>query len=256
MKGTVILKLCVLMAGLCVLASGAGAATFIDTFDSGNDGWGAEDYPGETGAPEANVPLPSASLGGQTALQILEDEGDAGGFTDIIFTDAGVGTSGTDLDSVVFNSVAEAAMYVTFDFWANADISDGGDTAPAALEFFFHSGSTYWRLDIIDQITAPDWNTGITVGWWGWSGAGWTQEDVGGTDDLDFETVLGDNGGDLQMGIMLTYQGFSSEEYGIDNFELHNPEPGTYAVLAFALVSLGVTFRGKLRTGIKGLLRK
>jgi hypothetical protein len=248
-----ILKLCVLVAGLSVLANGVRAVTYIDTFESSNEGWDAEDYPGRNDLPEAqDAPMPTATLGGQDALRIIGTDNPEG--TDLIFTDGSgallTQVGDTDLSTVDFGNGDEMAMYVTFDFWANANISGGGDFAPSALEFYFYSGDTYWRYNIIDQVLLDGWNS-ITVAWWGWNGSGWLTEGAG---DTFTDTLNG--GGTLEMGLMLTYQGFTTEEYGIGTFEIHNPEPGTYAVLAFALMSLGVTCRQKLRTGIHGLLRK
>jgi hypothetical protein len=141
----------------------------------------------------------------------------------------------------------QAVVQVTFDFFT--DSNDGLDDYPASLYFYFMSGTgSLWVFDVASQLNGRGWNDGITVGL---GGAGWNNI-------IGSETLLSTTLGNVaEMGILLTYEGtLAAQNYGIDNFALHYPEPGTYAVLAFALLSLGVTFRSKLQTGLKGLLHK
>jgi hypothetical protein len=243
------------------MATGAWAAPWVDTFDGGIEGWETDSDP-RGGTPED--PTPAAvdiDSDGDTEIEILGD-GSPANATDYLFTDdantAGVLYEATDptglgdFTSVNFGAGADPTVrYVTFDFWANADKSDPEQVhEPAALEFYFLSGSTYWRYVIHDDVTpytfVEDGMTPLSVAL-----SEGSMYSTGGS-----ETWANSIQNVEEIGIIISYQSWGGQEYGIDNFELHNPEPGTYAVLAFALVSLGVTFRGKLRTGLKGLLRK
>jgi hypothetical protein len=257
-----IMKLCVLAVGLVLVAGSAGAATYIDTFDSGTDGWVNDTWStrGQTTEGALTSEDVDGAGGHNNALRIAAVAPTAE-YTDMVYTEESTVGSILDdanngnLSSVEFRDGGpnERAMFATFDFWANAGGPLAGDYEPAKLEFFFYDGSTYWMKTLYDAETGSlieGWNEDLTVSWWGWEGVGWESE--GAT-----QTFLNTLDAVTEMGIMVTYQGYAgTEEYGIDNFELHNPEPGTYAVLAFALMSLGVTFRGKLQSGLKGLLRK
>ncbi len=259
MRGSMIIKLGMGAVALCLLVSGAGAATWIDTFDGGIEGWQTDSDP-RGGTPEETTPSAVDVDGdGDTELQIQAD-GSPANSTDYIYMDKDVGatvlgeaTGGDgDLTDVDFGVGQDSTVrYVTFDFWANADKGTPSNPhEPAALEFYFlTTAGTEWRLTIFDDVTGSlvDGMNSLLVSLWSQGDfylAGGSESFADSLDNVE------------EMGIILSYQNWGGQEYGIEDFELHNPEPGTYAVLAFALVSLGVTFRGKLRSGIKGLLRK
>ncbi|NQU41410.1 MAG: hypothetical protein HQ523_15795 [Lentisphaerae bacterium] len=251
MRHPIVFRFCTLAVGLSLFAGGASAATFIDDFDGSTENWAVTSEP--VAGSEAAV-LSAVDLDGDsdTDLRIYAAT-PGGGATDRIY--APVGGAGTalndatggegDLTTVDFGYGDEATARVTFDFWSNADAGGGGDNEAAALEFYFVSGGSYWRYGI-DQTMVDGIMNAVSISlyeslFYHTGSAGTFAAALASVDEI---------------GIMITYQGFTGQEYGIDNFELHNPEPGTYAVLAFALMSLGVTFRGKLRTGLKGLLSK
>jgi hypothetical protein len=135
----------------------------------------------------------------------------------------------------------------TFEFWAGG----GAQVYPTYLSFFIEdSSNNLWEYSFNSQLTGltgDAWNPlSFNVNGSGWVGSGST-----------FDAVLGDV---AQYGWIIGYHGVggvgNTETYGFNNLRLHYPEPGTYAVLGFALLSLGVTFRGKLRTSLKELLKK
>jgi hypothetical protein len=251
----------VITVGLFLTVGSALGATYVsNTWDS-TENWAAKADPA---GPAHGTLIQDGS--GSLGAGVLEVNAAAGeGSTDYIFTDS-TGTKGELIDGTgggnslnAYNFGAEkgepdavdAVAFIQFDFYS--DSNDGGDELPGNLYFYFYTsqgGGTLWRLNIADEISAG-WSNDITIGLWDHTtaGSGWNQVFGG----ADWNTALGDVD---EMGVMLAYTGNNGQVYGIDNYEMHNPEPGTYAVLAFALVSLGVTFRGKLRTGVKGLLRK
>lgn len=245
-----------LVLGVCFAVGTLQAAPYVeDTFDAGMEGWESHNEP--AGLTYATVGNTDVDGDGDLDIEIDVAIGDSGE-TDAFYLDSlaggllgSDGSSGNDLTAYDFGA-PEGVLdvgFITFDFWANADEAEPTeDYRPAALEFYFVSGAgggSEWRINIFDQLdTDSDWND-ILISLW----SGFTQ--ISGSET--WETALTDID---EMGILISYNDWTGQEYGLDNFQLHNPEPGTYAVLAFALVSLGVTFRGKLRTGLKGLLRK
>jgi hypothetical protein len=154
-------------------------------------------------------------------------------------------------DFTAFDFGAEginAVEALSVQFWANSG-GPGAVDYPASLEFYFlDGGGTYWVYDI--DVT------GLSQGWnalWAdisqWSAGLW--DDVGGGGN--WLAAIADVD---EVGMRIGYQQIDGQEYGIDNFRIHYPEPGTYAVLAFALMSLGITFRGKIKEGISSLRSK
>jgi len=241
-----------LVLGICFAVGTLQAAPYVeDTFDAGMEGW---EYKGDPAGPAyATIGNTDVDGDGDTDIEIDVAVGDSGK-TDAIYLDSAAsgllsGTYGNDFTSYGFGGAedGDAVGFITLDFWANADKAEPAeDYRPATLEFYFvsgYGGGSEWRINIFDQLdTDSDWNDILISG--GFTQISGSETWANALTDID------------EMGLLINYQDWTGQEYGIDNFQIHNPEPGTYAVLAFALVSLGVTFRGKLRTGLKGLLRK
>lgn len=214
-------KLLVVFGSLVLSFVSANAAVIIDqTWDSGLQSWvnGGSTY--------GTLYNPSASLnvtGGVANVAIQRDYiHNAGAFT--------LGGSWTN--------VGQTVGAVWFDFYANAN---GTNDLPSKLQVYFLSDSTnYWYYDIGNL--AAGWNSYYANVY---ASAGWYN--VFNRSDALFALDLGDID---EVGIVLTYQdNLGGQEYGLDNFMLLDepvPEPGTYAVLAFAFLSLGVTFRRQL----------
>jgi hypothetical protein len=249
-----------LVLGACFAAGTLQAATYVeDTYDAGFEGWESRNEPAR-GA-YGTVANTDVDSDGDTDIEVDVATGDITE-TDAIYLDSlaggllgSDGSTGNDFTTYGFGGAEEgdAVGYITFDFWSNADKSVGGDYRPAALEFYFVSdlgggNETEWRINIFGQLDTDSDSGWNYMDFWMYQGNFTHQYGA-----LSFAASMADVD---QMGILISYTSQNGQEYGIDNFQLHNPEPGTYAVLAFALVSLGVTFRGKLRSGIKGLLRK
>lgn len=129
---------------------------------------------------------------------------------------------------------------IQFSFLADAN---GTNDLPGGLRVYFISTSTniIWYYNITS--VSAGWNTySANIGFGSWYNTdGYNSQSYFDSSLLDVDEV----------GILLTYQGgVDYESYGIDNFQLLDapiPEPETYVVLGFALLSLGVTFRRKLR---------
>jgi len=118
-----------------------------------------------------------------------------------------------------------------------------GLTATDDLRIYFYSnaGNT-WFHDVDNH------------GGWGDYGANFVESDWygGGTWATDIGNVL-------EVGIYISYlDGGGSQQYALGYFQLNDeplevavPEPETYAMLGFAMVSLCVTFRRKLESSLQ-----
>ncbi len=251
-KGTKLVL--VLAAGIVLLGAAPGwAVSYVEENWEGGNVWDIDGY----GAASASGQLSYQTTGGPDGsgdawLQIIDPGGISAGERDVIFDFQGSGSlieaGGSDLGSDYPSGYGEGIVGITFDFYSD---SGAVNPSPAVLAVYFYGASTYWRYVIYDGLFDPldqGWNTGLGTGWINGTGAGWQRMSGG----ADFSTAYASVS---EIGIELTYTGVDDETYGIDNFRLHYPEPGTYAVLGFALLSLGVTFRGKVRDGLKALKR-
>jgi hypothetical protein len=151
-----------------------------------------------------------------------------------------------DTDTLVgdyINGFATRVWAIQFNFLAQGS---GTNVLPYGLSVYFMSSTNYWYYDI--TTVAAGWgvygaNLILSQGWYPSSGSRNT-ETLFNQDLLNVDEV----------GILLTYnQNGGGQVYGLDDFQLLDtpvPEPETYAVLGFALLSLGITFRGQLKRRI------
>jgi len=163
-----------------------------------------------------------------------------------------VANSGSSQGAYVGNYLAGYgnALYVTFDLLAE-------NFLPSSMALYFHSsvsGNT-WAYNLAAPGSLGVW-TGYQVSFasglavpGGWQFAG----GPGGTPSQ----FIADLGNVDWIGIYISRFGSTLEEdYGLDNFLLHVPEPGTLYVLSAVLLSLCMTFRGYLNSigsKIKGI---
>ena len=138
------------------------------------------------------------------------------------------------------------STYVTFDFQQTV--------MPSKLELFLTDGNgAAWYTEIalganntwnsylvwLDPTQKEDW---------------YSQSTIPGTYAADFANI-----GSYYLGLNILYPDQTPGSYFIDNFEMGNgpvppppvPEPGTISMLGFALASMGLTFRRRLRTIFK-----
>jgi len=180
--------------------------------------------------------------------------------TDVVFADSGTdGASGDALNTGV--SYAGNVDYtgplvdggkpvgsVTFDFY-----SDAGVGTPEELTVFFTSNGHTWFYDVHTALS-PTLATGWDTVGAAFSYANWYEAEGGYGSSADFAAALTDVDA---IGLKILYQDANGQIYGLDNWTLNGqiPEPGTYAMLVAAFMSLGISFRGKLRDvlGMLGL---
>jgi len=165
------------------------------------------------------------------------------------------GSAGGGSESYVYNNTLTGdynslgIVSLSFDFYAASN-------TPAALELYFRhdsggAGDTEWHFTISDLYTG--WHTYdvnfLTSG-------GWYNSDYGPGNQTQLLADLVDVD---EIGLLLTYQpNVTGQIYGTDNWQAGDtyyiPEPETYAMLAFAFVSLAITFRKNLNEQLERAL--
>lgn len=145
---------------------------------------------------------------------------------------------------------------ISFDFH-NDQVGPGA----AALSLYFLSNDgggndVIWYYNFNPADLDPGWNDDLSVAMnWTGGGAGFGSwyTIYGVNTALGFAAALEDVD---EIGILLTYQdNLDGQIYGLDNFQLNGtiPEPGTYGMIGFALVSVAATFRRKLNAAWAGV---
>lgn len=242
--------LCVAVAVVALSCGVAGGATMIilkqDDFNTDLDGWQAKSSPGEGAAYGAISQNPN--LAGQAALQITNQF--AGAVEDFIY-----GPSDLGGDWVDFEGTGYAVKQVLLDFYAGGTTGGGTVDYPSALELYFLTqegpDEYYWRYTIDVSSLSSGWNElTVAVDGYGWYVPGDPTKTFN-----DFKIDVYDVD---EVGLLLTYQSWAGQVYGIDDFTLGYavPEPSTYAVLAFAFLSVGFTFRRKLSDTLSNLKKR
>ena len=238
-----------LIALLAVGVSARAAIIAQDKWEGSTvDGWAVVDdttvNPLSDGSDHGTVSFDGA-LAGHSALKI---DGSAVADAEDFISDSGFAPSGPLGPGVLpGNWIAAGASVdsgaLSLDFYSNPG---GGETAPSSLKLYFYSDTT-------DNTWLYDLNVGS-----GWSShlaeLSYSQWDSSTGTEAQFATDMADVD---EVGIWITYhEGIAGQVYGIDNFQLHDeviPEPGTYSMLGFAMLSLGMTFRRKLNAAWAGL---
>lgn len=222
-----------------LVAPAQAAIILTNNWEGGAEGW---NHRVSDGTPNTALTDPDVSGlgGGSDALRITG------------------GNAGEPHGSYVYNSTSLAGnldynalgiVSLQFDFYAASN-------TPAALELYFRHDSgggsdTEWYFSISDLYTG--WHTYIvnflTID-------GWYNPDYGPGAQTDLLADLVDVD---EIGLLLTYQpNVSGQIYGADNWYANDvyyiPEPETYAMLAFAFVSLAITFRKNLNEQVERAL--
>jgi hypothetical protein len=127
-------------------------------------------------------------------------------------------------------------LTINFDFYAQT-------TAPGALALYFATATHIWAIDVLSLYTpAVGWNselaipTSYSAGWAPQNGA-WTESDF----LTDWASVS-------WLGFYVQASSPATEYYGFDNLHLNLsvPEPETLWMIMAVVLSLCVTFRGRI----------
>jgi hypothetical protein len=245
MKRSSILSVLALFAGFVLNASAA--VVVVETWETGgnSEGWDAQTSIG-TATRDPDPPAQGGPVSTHTgALRFGVGADVAGVDQDFI----------SELNGNVVNEFNDADIQsITFDFYANANAggNGGGVVAPASLFLYFQTAvdGYVWYYDILAEEGIPG-----AAGWYNYDAnvvpaAGWVNDD--GRLDADFLTDMGNAS---QVGVWISYQNWSDQDYAIDNFLLDDmplgggagvPEPGFWLLLSMALISIVVPFRNHL----------
>lgn len=230
------------MAGIAALAAAGmtaqAAIIATETWPTAGDDrdWTLTDQGGSVGVLSVPASIPPGTT---PALRVDVDTG-AGISVDHVSTTGGDGTPFLG-DYSTYNS----GQQIKFDFYYDTAAFGSAN----GLDVFFNSSTATgvnWFYNI--NVSGQPANTWATYTLSFASDDGWTDEFAGGNFLLDRQNVT-------EIGFRLTYlESTSDQVYGFDNLTRIRPvpEPETYAAIAFALISLCITFRrqigDKLRT--------
>ena len=122
---------------------------------------------------------------------------------------------------------------------------------PSSLALYFQGGGQTW-LAYLDAPVGNNYNWvtyRVSV-----NNASWGLTD--GTDDSQ-TALLTDLSSVTRFGVYVASSAYEgSQQYALDDFTLSVPEPDTVWLIAAALASLGITFRGKAGGFVRGVLKR
>jgi len=218
----------------CGLAYGT---VVIETWDSGIAGWAAGQSP-LAGDPAGSSLSWQNAVAGKSGVLQIEGENLIVGAEDKIYG--------------ALEGFGPVAISVSFDFYTQHALGGG---LPGNLHFYFvGTNSTVWTYELGPELTGNSWNSLTVELSWSWNGygtAGWEKNGLGIGSHAELRGALSEVS---EIGILLMYQGgVGNQVYGLENFAYSYPEPGTYAALGFALMSLSIVFRGKLSDSLTNL---
>ncbi|OVE76574.1 hypothetical protein BVX97_00670 [bacterium E08(2017)] len=222
-------KINMLLAVLLLVSCYASAAIYTEKWETSDAGWQIENRDGFPAEGTATW-YTGSPWDGQTEILRIEGSPGVGIYEDIVFAD-------NTADGTLITGGNVAWQQIQFDFYANM--------APAALYFYVQGNGVQWQNEIT-SVTVGSWDTyNISLSFN--SGSGWARWDGTLETQAAWDATLVNID---EVGIIVQYQsGVSGQDYGLDNFAII-PEPETLLLLAFALISLGITFRRELSTAM------
>lgn len=211
--------LAVLVSGVC------NAAIYKEQWETSDAGWQVLERDGDAAFATAY----GWNAGGEY-FEIARDSADAGIFIDKIFADSSAdGTLTTDPHYLW--------QPIQFDFYANA-------AAIGAKLFAYVKGDadTYGWANELTTISSAGWNP-YSIGLSYNAGAGWNRWDGEPMLFSDWANAVANID---EVGILIWYaSGSPGQVFGLDNFTII-PEPETWLMLGFALLSVAITFRRQI----------
>jgi hypothetical protein len=218
---------------VCWTACGAPTIGYVETWSgAGTEGWAQSGSGGGLFGFSAGSGNPAGSLGmGFNSGSALPD-------SQSVFAQNS-GNAANFLGN--YQQYVAQGVVVSFDFYAQG-------FKPSTLELYFVDSGTgrTWTYGLDDSaVSVGAWTTFVVP--IGAFGPNWSMTGPGSGSLAEFLTDLGNV---TQIGIGLVRNNSTSQQlYGLDNFDvtLQVPEPETIWLLLAALLSMGVTFRGKVR---------
>jgi hypothetical protein len=235
-------KTCILLLAGAVSAFPVFGAIQLDTpetFDTGLlDGW--------TAIGDASPAASEASVGGQTAVSIqFAAQGIPFPDQERVYAQAATTPNfAPNEDYYSQYMTIGGQLYAQFQFYSDTYLPD-------SLSLFFYSdvsgtGRT-WAQNV--SVSSLGWqNYSVLLNW---SPTAWVPDGGYGYTEFNQDIMNVD-----RIGVwVFRNDSMNAQLYGFDNFQLHYvvPEPETYAMLAFALLSLGYTFRRRLSDSLDAM---
>jgi hypothetical protein len=208
----------------CLLAGAVfcDASVYLEPWTNGVSGWQIKSIAQGAGAGTIANTMDRLDIN-------VTPPGEQNSLIDIVFTDTAA-AEGTLIET---HTVDQS---ISFTFYSNMD--------PTYLYAYVkgsNAGGTYWWNEL-SSVSAGAKTIGLDYD----SGDGWNDMfgSAGESDWLDSLTSFD------EVGIALWYPGTAGQEYQIDNFTIdvvsNIPEPETWLMLGFALLSITITFRRQI----------
>jgi len=241
---------------LALAVTAQGAVVVQDTWPS-DQGWGISGNADETGdtydaTSDGSADYFGGNLGGRTGTFRVQAEQGGAGYYDVI------SDLGNLADEAGNNFVTADIANMNTMFYSNPG---GIHDTPASLRLYFlHNeggDDVIWYCSVdMSSWTSSGWYDiaqSLTFGDGGVGFGSWYTETAGQNTSAGFADALTDVD---EVGVFIGYQNQAGQVYGLDDFKLLDsaiPEPGTYSMLGFAMLSLAMTFRRKLNAVWAGL---
>ena len=243
----------VILASTCWSASAA--VIYTETWDANDSGWtiGTAAAGGGAQEPGSSALWNDGTDGGQAGDGYLRiNTGTpALGFSEHFVT-AGAAGSGANFTGD-FSSAGKSVQGVSFNFY-----NPSATVVPQLTVYLVAGGHTWYHTAL--AITPNGWgNYGVNFSDHALNAGTGDWFTLAGTEDLadwqsDIQSVTA-------LGLSVFDDGsFNNQWIGLDDFQIMDdpyfvtvPEPQTYAMLGFAFLSLGVTFRRKLENSLASL---
>jgi len=217
----------VLGAGLAALAG-----PVLDTpeeWTAGDQGWDVQSIVG------ANVSVANSGTADPYLRITFDAQGEGNPGSAEIFADSGA-SSGNFVGGYYGDVLA-----ARFRFYADETLPSSA-AGSLALYFYNATSGRTWQYNLSNPAAVQTWTwyevsfSSVGASAWHTAAPGYTEAEF-----------ISDLGAVNWIGLYISRFGTTAaEHYGLDDFELTIPEPGTIWVLLAAMVPMAVTFRGRL----------
>lgn len=220
-----------------------------EDFSGGADGFVLDDQPDGSGG----SPYGSSSAGGG---YFDVDSGAANGGNIVDYVYDGGGVFGGDYRSTANGGgtlAANGIQGISFNFY-----NPSATAIPELNVYLVAASGRVWYHALTDVDQTGAWGTyGANLSYDSLNAGTGNWFTTGGDDLATWQSDLANISG---IGFRMLYDTTANQQYGFDNIIIQDdpyillvPEPQTYAMLGFALLSLGITFRRKLEDSFASL---
>ncbi len=215
-----------------------------EDFSGGDNGFVLDDAPDGTGG----APYGSHTAGGGY-FNVDSGAANGGNIVDYVFDGGGVFAG----DYTAGGLAANGIKGISFNFYNPA-----ATAIPEMQVYLVAASGNVWYHPLADVTGGSGWaNYGANLSYDSLNAGTGEWFTTGGDSLATWQSDLANISG---IGFRMLYDTTANQQYGFDNIIIQDdpyillvPEPQTYAMLGFALLSLGITFRRKLEDSFDSL---